>query len=473
MVNETKARRSGLRERMRGSVEAWLSDSLMVALALALVPTALCPMFLEFSPIIQGLFSFVNDVILAVFALEYALKLWTAESRKRFLLDPWRLLDLAILLLAAADILSLIEGGNASPVLRLLRLLRLAAITGRTMRRAEVLRGPWAGHAARAEMVLRILEEGRLIRPASKEEVTSCLQSPSDTWADAQNLSEGGLDFISEALKFPKYILASKVIQESFPRVDYYRDYTTVFLWDLKLDPAAEAAGRVAVTKNGFLLVWAKSNVLTICTGASGIFEEVMAEGLVLPEEPFEDRVLYSVLKRKVKDYEAITQALERKTASLEEQPAGMTEKSFLEECFGLKKEIQRALYNLWHFRQVVDSILSRRKARDGANAESADFLGVVLQEAQYLYETLENVKDSVISLIELHINTVSLDMNRVMRLLAVITALSLFPAIIGGLLGQNLIDQPYNVKIWEIFFVVGSLMTLGLYGFWSKGWLR
>jgi len=460
---------------MREPVERWLSDSLMVSLALVMVPTGLCPLFLDFSPVFQGLFSFINDVILAVFAVEYALKLWVAESRRRFVLDPWRLLDLAILLLAAADLAPFIrfEGGHASPVLRLLRLLRLGAIAGRTMRRAEMLRGPAQAQVARPAMSLRILEQGAVVRPASREEVARCLQSPSETWVDAQNLSEGGLDFISETLRFPKFILASKVIQESFPRVDYYRDYTTVFLWDLKLDAAAEAAGRVSVSKNGFLVVWSKSNILTICTGSSGLFDEVMAEGLVLPEEPFADRVLFSVLRRKVKDYEAITQALERKTASLEEQPLGLTQRSFLEECFVLKKEIQRALYNLWHFRQVVDSIWNRRKGANGGAAEAADFLGVLLQEAQYLYETLENVKDSVISLIELHINTVSLDMNRVMRLLAVITALSLFPAIIGGLLGENLVDQPYNVKLWEVFFVVGSLMGLGLYGFWRKGWLR
>jgi len=184
--------------------------------------------------------------------------------------------------------------------------------------------------------------------------------------------------------------------------------------------------------------------------------------------------VVFSVLRRKIREYEEIVQALEHATAKLEEEPVGRTRKEFLEEAFQLKKDMHKALYNLWHFRQVLDSIRNRPAAGAGeSNEEVRGLLGELYQEAQYLYETLENVKDSVMSLIELHINTVSLDMNRVMRVLAVITALSLIPAIIGGLLGQNLVDQPYQVTIYEIFFVVFSLMLLGLYAFWRKGWLR
>jgi Mg2+ and Co2+ transporter CorA len=59
------------------------------------------------------------------------------------------------------------------------------------------------------------------------------------------------------------------------------------------------------------------------------------------------------------------------------------------------------------------------------------------------------------------------------MKILAVITCLALVPTIIGGLLGQNLMDQPYNITIHEIFFFVISLMLIGLYIFYRKGWLR
>ena len=89
------------------------------------------------------------------------------------------------------------------------------------------------------------------------------------------------------------------------------------------------------------------------------------------------------------------------------------------------------------------------------------------------MYETSQNIRESLISLIELHINTVSYDMNRVMKVIAVITCLAIVPTIIGGLLGVNLMDNPYPLKITEVFFIVFSLMLIGLYTFYKMDWLR
>lgn len=62
--------------------------------------------------------------------------------------------------------------------------------------------------------------------------------------------------------------------------------------------------------------------------------------------------------------------------------------------------------------------------------------------------------------------------MNRVMKVIAVITCLAIVPSIIGGLLGENLVDQPYQITISEVFFLVASLMLMGLYVFYKKNWL-
>ncbi len=104
---------------------------------------------------------------------------------------------------------------------------------------------------------------------------------------------------------------------------------------------------------------------------------------------------------------------------------------------------------------------------------EHLSLFDILYDESAHMFETSQNVKDTLISLIELHLNTVSFEMNKVVRILAVITALALIPAIIGGLLGENLIDTPYPVTIFEIFFLVLGLMLLGAYAFYMRGWLR
>lgn len=93
--------------------------------------------------------------------------------------------------------------------------------------------------------------------------------------------------------------------------------------------------------------------------------------------------------------------------------------------------------------------------------------------EVDYLYDTMANIREEVLSVIDLHLNVVSFEMNRVMRVLAVISALGLIPAVVGGLLGMNLIDNPWPVTLPQIAFAVLFAMVLGLYFFVVKGWLR
>jgi Mg2+ and Co2+ transporter CorA len=368
-----------------------------------------------------------------------------------------------------------LEGGRASPLLRLLRVARAFAVGGRTAKRAAQARPQVevAPEVSASRMKINIIEEGKVIRGATREDVSHYLATPAETWVDFQEVSKVDLDFISDALKVPKIVLESKAVEESFPRIDYFKDFTTIFLWDSKLISAGFGARDLKVSKEGLLIVCANTYIATICTGKSELFDQVINEGLPLKGEEFIIRVLYGIFKRKIKDYEAIVHALEEKTAALEDLPVGKTTPLFLDETFHLKKEIQKIHNNLWHFKQVLGYTKAKKVALRGITEEHLNLFDILYDESAYMFETSQNVKDSLISLIELHINTVSFEMNKVMRVLAVITCLALIPTIIGGLLGENLIDNPYPVTIFEIFFLVISLMLLGGYAFYRRGWLR
>jgi Mg2+ and Co2+ transporter CorA len=87
-----------------------------------------------------------------------------------------------------------------------------------------------------------------------------------------------------------------------------------------------------------------------------------------------------------------------------------------------------------------------------------------VPEEADYLYETVDNVRESVLSLIELHIDIAAHDTNRFMRLLAIVSTLALIPAVAGGLLGMNLGDSPWPVTLGQVAFGTLVLMLGVLY---------
>jgi Mg2+ and Co2+ transporter CorA len=56
------------------------------------------------------------------------------------------------------------------------------------------------------------------------------------------------------------------------------------------------------------------------------------------------------------------------------------------------------------------------------------------------------------------------------MRVLAVVSVLGLIPAVVGGLFGMNLIDNPWPYTLREVAFCVCFGMVLCLYLFFVKG---
>jgi len=106
----------------------------MLVLAVVLSPATVMPLALRLSPFMVAVFEAVNWFDIVVFALEYVLKLYVAESRLAHFRAPWHLLDLGIVLLAGVEFLPFVEwpGAGAAPLLRLIRLVRFFAIAGRT-----------------------------------------------------------------------------------------------------------------------------------------------------------------------------------------------------------------------------------------------------------------------------------------------------------------------------------------------------
>jgi hypothetical protein len=66
-------------------------------------------------------------------------------------------------------------------------------------------------------------------------------------------------------------------------------------------------------------------------------------------------------------------------------------------------------------------------------------------------------MRESVLALLELHMNVVSFDVNRFMRLLAVVSVLG----------------NPWQITLSEVAFGVSMGMLFCLWLFLVKGWLR
>ncbi len=461
-----------LRLKLRGLVYEIFTDHMMIVLALLLIPAIFLPFIFSFSHFMLEFFMSARTVILLAFVLEYFLKLYAADSRKAYATNPWHVIDLVIAILAASSFIPLIslgEIGRSSPLLRLLSVARTFFVAGRTVKRAIPEKPVETIAPLVSRMKINIHMDSTIIKAAAKENIASYTSAPGYKWIDLQQVSEPDIDFVSDVFKIPRVVLESKIIKESYPKIDFFKNFSTIFIMDLKLQSEGDDIS-TRILKNNMLITWADNYILTISGDKSELFD-LIADGLAVKNEDFIIRILYLIFSRKINDYEEIIRSLEQNITVLEELPVRQMQ-PFFERSFYFKKEIQKIHSNLLHFKQVLGSI-SKRKILPSFKDEYPSLFDILFDESVYLSETSDTIRDNLISLIDLRINTVSVGLSRVMRILAVITSIGLIPSIISGLLGENLIDSPYPVRLPEVFFLTLSIMILIAYAFYRRGWLR
>lgn len=468
-------------KKLRDQVDRMFSDDLMIGLAVILACIVILPTVFTYSHAMIILFDYINYVIIFAFVAEYVLKLYAAEFRKNYALELWHILDLIIIVIALLDLTRMtflpyliLEQGKLSPVLRLLRVFLAITLAGRTAERVTKDKRKDSPNEQHNLRISILDQDGNFIETQNKQSIQlSSKDEPQ--WIDLQYVStDKDINDIYTMFDVKQDMLKEKLIKESFPRIECMGEDTSIFLWDSRLEKKGNDETTLDMVTNDMLIICTKSRILTISTKKSELFDTICGNAEKLPHEmkEFQIGILYAILQQKIKDYGDIVRRIEKKTLEFEEIPVSQTSPQFLESTFHFRKEIQNIISNLWHFKQILDHIKTNKVALNGSDGTRNPVFDSLHGDAEYIWDTANNTKESLISLIELHINTVSYDMNRVMRMIAVITCLAIVPSIIGGLLGENLVDQPYQITISEVFFLVASLMLMGLYVFYKKNWL-
>ncbi len=89
------------------------------------------------------------------------------------------------------------------------------------------------------------------------------------------------------------------------------------------------------------------------------------------------------------------------------------------------------------------------------------------------LYDISDDTTENVSSLTDYYFDATSFQMGRVMKLIAVLTALAIIPTVVGGLLGANLIGNPWPISLAQMVTVVGITMLATAWVFYRLGWFK
>lgn len=455
----------------------------MGLLALAALLLALAPAVFHFSPAAEAALDGVEWAIVAVFAVEYLVDLLLAEDRRAYLTSPLRLLDLVIL---AGPLLTLVLPGEAlraTPALRLVRFARALVFGARLHGRVRGARGGAALPAAAAPPPLQavVVRPDEAPRPLDAPGLLAALSPEGEAgfgaWIDASGLTKEQLAAASAAVGAPSDLFAELLHDSISTRVEPLPRATVLFLWVPGVEPDGEASARQGapvVGRRGLLLASTERRLLSLAREPLGLVDVVLADlaggG---PPAPLPALALFAALRRTLRAYEQVIDALERPLRALEAAPMSDGGAVFLERTFHLRQQLATCEADLWRLRTFLEGVGAGRVTLHGVPIQALDVVRTLATDAEWVHHSASNAREALASLIDLRLNLASFEMNRVMRVLAVVSVLGLVPALAGGLLGMNLAESPWSPTLAQVSYAVASVMALLLYTFVAKGWLR
>ena len=226
------------------------------------------------------------------------------------------------------------------------------------------------------------------------------------------------------------------------------------------------------VHRDRLLAIVTKEGILTATTGSFDIQASVehLSTRAMLPGFPFPVRIVCALLAV-VRDRNLfVAQRFDAEVRRLEALEGGNL---FLRETFRLRREFSKAALDLWHVKGIVRALADGKTKLRGINLKDEKYLDDLLAETESLFETISKGKEEVKTLIELHINFKSFEMNAFLKLLAIVSFLGLIPSVAGGLLGMNVAGNPWPITLGQVAFGVAMGMATILYVFAVKGWLK
>jgi Mg2+ and Co2+ transporter CorA len=361
---------------------------------------------------------------------------------------------------------------RSSPVLRLVRLVRLITLGVRVS-------GVTARHRGLHEVkepnygpvkVLLVADAPEFApQSASWEKLLRWLPSPGREWFHVAHPHRDELAELNKAAGLPAGFLEDHLYGTSYPHFVSVRHAHALFLW-LPEMPSAHA-----IERHAMLFLTRGDGLLSITRRPTKLMEQITSPvaGDEAEKTPFAVRMLGLALDRVMHQNERLIGTFEHELRLLEDVPIRESSPTFFERAFRLKKELSMTQADLWRLKGIIADIAEGRTPLAGKSEAALEVFRRLSTMVEYLYDTVVNVRDEVVSVIELHLNIVSFDMNRVMRVLAVVSVLGLIPAVIGGLFGMNLVDNPWPFTLPQVAFGVSFGMVLCLYFFFVKGWLR
>lgn len=310
----------------------------------------------------------------------------------------------------------------------------------------------------------------------SRENVTPAecrdlLELPGVKWLDMDGVHQTEtVREVGELFGLHSLVLEDILNTDQRPKVEGYDGYLYIVLRMLRFDDAQQQIYSEQVS-----LILGKDYVISLQELPDDVFDGVRERLRSGRRIRFmqADYLAYAILDAVVDHYFALLEKLGDEIETLEDELMTRPEPGTLQRIHHFKKEMLMLRKAVWPLREVLSQL-----SRDGhplISDETRLFLRDVYDHSVHVIDTIDTIRELLVSMLDLYLSGINNRMNEVMKVLTIIATLFMPLTFIAGVYGMNFEYMPELAwrwgypAVWIVMIVVsGGLLLL----FRRRDWL-
>ncbi|MBZ9687029.1 magnesium/cobalt transporter CorA [Clostridium estertheticum] len=287
-------------------------------------------------------------------------------------------------------------------------------------------------------------------------------------WLNINNPTDSDFEFLKDKFKFHQLTIDDCIHKTKRSKITDYNDYHFLII------TTSDSHPNNTFSYNNIYVYISSSYIITIHYGENKSVKKIMNDidnGLDIVSNG-SDFVLYHILDEAIDQLFIITDKLEERINTLEEETMNNPVQNTLNNIIKVKKSIIKLRRVVSPLREVLNTLL---RHDDIITEKHRLYFSDIYDHILRIYDLIESDHEMVTSCLELYSSQLSNSMNKVMKVLTIISTIMMPLTIITGIYGMNFENMPelhakYSYFV-IIFIMIFSSFCQILY-FKKKKWL-
>lgn len=306
------------------------------------------------------------------------------------------------------------------------------------------------------------------------QEISQCkslIDPQKKVWINIDGLRRSEVGKICKEFSIHQLIEEDILSVDQRPKSDIFEDFVYILLYQLYLDGQFNELRREQIS-----MVLGKNFVLTFQEEATrDAFGEVrkrLQSSVSKVRQYGSDFLYYSLVDAVVDDYFTTMDSYGEKLEKGESQLIRTNAQMRMSYILFLRKELLLFRRTIFPARDVISSLNKNENAL--FNAKTLRYLKDIYDHILQAVEMVENYREGMSNLQDLHMNMANLKMNESMKVMAIVTCLLAPATVIGGIFGMNFSRIPLLHNTYGFVIAVAIMLLIPLWMiivFRKRGW--